>query len=661
MVAVVTTLVCLLLLVDLGHGAGVGTGGITVWTELTLPEQKFEGEIWLARLSPQTDADRNALGIGWTLDSSGWFPTWKLRLSSDVGLIERGSQVLSSVGPAWGHTYESVLSYDETTGHLSVRVKDLTTHAVLVNQTLRLVPSSEHLVVSTTASPLWSASAVRVEETYIPVGVQWDVYGEAATSTGSSPLVLHGNEQLEVRYNVPEGPFTGAFHYALETPDGRRTKLKELEEAGDGGFVVAPSELPVGTFWTVLEYVEGDRVLLAERREVSRGRVTIALRDLALDEDSGAFHGLFTLTTDVSLGEANLDIEAELTPITWDSDAREYLEGTPRYLSVAQVRSEWETGYHEVSASGNVPTSDEPALWRIRLYPRLHLPIHIDADPVESYLPFGFDGYRLGAMSFNIRIPSYKDGVNAWEHRRQAVLDVIAEYSPALIGFQEPWLEQLDFLDRHLTEYERISIKPDRRSGVHNAIYYKTAELERLEWGSFWLSDRPEVAQSATWGNDEARAVIWARFRVRETGQELYFMDTHYHHIDPNEYIAVRSSKLIAERIPGIVGDTPAVLVGDFNNTPPSRAHDILVHDEGAPFRDAWEEATVKRGPMGTFHGWSGEAGRRRIDWVLVRGNIQVDVVEHVSVTPGGVYPTDHWPVYISAYLPIGDGDAGER
>jgi endonuclease/exonuclease/phosphatase family metal-dependent hydrolase len=67
-------------------------------------------------------------------------------------------------------------------------------------------------------------------------------------------------------------------------------------------------------------------------------------------------------------------------------------------------------------------------------------------------------------------------------------------------------------------------------------------------------------------------------------------------------------------------------------------------------FSDAWLTSPRRTGPAGTMHAFTGE-GRGRIDWVLYRGDVEVESVEVITRNEDGLYPSDHFPVLVTARL----------
>ena len=123
-------------------------------------------------------------------------------------------------------------------------------------------------------------------------------------------------------------------------------------------------------------------------------------------------------------------------------------------------------------------------------------------------------------MSFNIRYGTARDGDNAWGLRRDAVVEVIEAFGPALLGVQEALRFQLGELAAALPGYREIGVgRTDGiEAGEYAAIMVDGARLDVLEHGTFWFSDTPEVPGSTSWGNDIPRICTWAHLRDRTSG-----------------------------------------------------------------------------------------------------------------------------------------------
>ncbi len=245
----------------------------------------------------------------------------------------------------------------------------------------------------------------------------------------------------------------------------------------------------------------------------------------------------------------------------------------------------------------------------------------------------------LRVMSFNIRLPIDSDGANRWEARRDIAAAMIRRAAPDVIGTQELFRRQGDDLVARLPRYRWIGI--DRRGGSgdeHMGVFYRTDRLRVERHGNFWLSDTPEVPGSISWGHPYPRMVTWAIFCERD-GRRFALFNTHLPYRAEDEAARERGARLLSERIPGIAGNLPVVVTGDFNTVPDSPTHrrmaDVL--------RDMWLAANTRHGPAATFHGFTGTPDRR-IDWIFARGFAAIRA-ETITAHRGNLYPSDHFPV----------------
>ncbi|GAI37292.1 unnamed protein product [marine sediment metagenome] len=108
----------------------------------------------------------------------------------------------------------------------------------------------------------------------------------------------------------------------------------------------------------------------------------------------------------------------------------------------------------------------------------------------------------LKVMSFNVRTPVDAAPGKRWEDRRAAMVTMILDVQPAVIGTQELVQEQADYLAAHLPGYRWFG--EGRRGGdgdEHMGVFYDSTQMTAEQWGDFWLSDTPDVAGSVSWGN----------------------------------------------------------------------------------------------------------------------------------------------------------------
>ena len=75
-------------------------------------------------------------------------------------------------------------------------------------------------------------------------------------------------------------------------------------------------------------------------------------------------------------------------------------------------------------------------------------------------------------MTYNIRLDTPKDSVNAWPHRAARVASLIRKYNPDILGVQEALHHQLHELIRTLPEYSFVGVGRDdgKELGEYSAI-----------------------------------------------------------------------------------------------------------------------------------------------------------------------------------------------
>ncbi len=249
---------------------------------------------------------------------------------------------------------------------------------------------------------------------------------------------------------------------------------------------------------------------------------------------------------------------------------------------------------------------------------------------------------ELRVMTYNIRLPSKSDGANYWENRKQVAVEMLRRYDPDLFGTQELFYEQGEYLAAQLPDYRWFGrSRRGNHEDEHMGVFYKPAKLELLEKGDFWLSETPDEPGSMSWNVSLPRMVTWGRFRLKETGTEFYFLNTHFPHRRQDAEARVKCAEVIVRFLTKLPAGIPVVLTGDFNDPAGGKVYALLT----GKLRDARAAAAKKAGPEGTFHGFTGKPGEARIDWILFRAPWKVIRAETVTFHSGELYPSDHFPV----------------
>jgi endonuclease/exonuclease/phosphatase family metal-dependent hydrolase len=253
---------------------------------------------------------------------------------------------------------------------------------------------------------------------------------------------------------------------------------------------------------------------------------------------------------------------------------------------------------------------------------------------------------KLVVMSFNVRLPAPGDGANLWDKRRDLFVETIGAAAPDVIGTQELWQIQGDYVVAKLPRYRWFGI--DRRGGhadEHMGVFYRRDRLKLIAHGDFWLSDTPEVPGSISWGNLYPRMVTWGLFETR-AGKRFYLLNTHFPYREQDDAARAKCAALLRTRIAALPAGVPVVLTGDFNIGPDSPPHALLTSD----LADARIAVTAPEGPEATFHNFTGIPDRR-IDWILTRG-FRASAFRTIDAHRGPLYPSDHFPVVATLAWP---------
>lgn len=249
----------------------------------------------------------------------------------------------------------------------------------------------------------------------------------------------------------------------------------------------------------------------------------------------------------------------------------------------------------------------------------------------------------LRVLSFNVRYPAKGDGPNIWENRRDLLVDTIRKQNPDVMGTQELFKLQGDYIVEKLPEYAWFGTsRRGTTEDEHMGVFYKKSRLRLVEWGQFWLSETPDTPGSQSWDVTLPRMVTWGLFEDSGTKRRFYFLNTHFAHRREDEEARRKSAAVIAERIAKLPKNVPVVLTGDFNAPAGGPVHEAMLKTGLTDTRSMGGKNT---GPEGTFHGFGGKPGEARIDWILASPGWSVVSNDAVTHSENGRYPSDHFPV----------------
>ena len=258
----------------------------------------------------------------------------------------------------------------------------------------------------------------------------------------------------------------------------------------------------------------------------------------------------------------------------------------------------------------------------------------------------------LHVMTFNVRrrMPGLTwPPADRWQGRRPRVQALLRTEQPAILGVQEALPDQADAIGQALGDRYRFvghGRRPGRR-GEGCPLFYDAERFELLSWHQQALSDTPDEAGSASWGNVIPRVLVQATLRDRAESTDLLAVNVHL------DVFSGRARLRAAEEIRRLVAGQPlpAIVTGDLNAGPGSPPVRALL--SGGLLTDAWTAAEATRTPeWGTYGGYRRPRAGHRIDWIAVSRGVAVRSAGINDRPVNGGWPSDHLPVQAVVRLP---------
>ncbi len=248
----------------------------------------------------------------------------------------------------------------------------------------------------------------------------------------------------------------------------------------------------------------------------------------------------------------------------------------------------------------------------------------------------------FNVITYNIRMNTPDDGVNAWPLRKDKVAGLLKFHQADIFNVQEALPEQMDDLVKSFPDFDHVGVGRDDgvRKGEHMAVFFKKSRFEKLIDGMFWLSETP-AKPGFGWDAQCNRTVTWIKLKDKITKKTFYVVDTHFDH--RGNKAREESSKLILKSIKEINKENlPLILTGDFNLTKSTIPIQLILKE----LNDAKDKSlSLPYGPDGTSGGFEVKLMPRTIDFIFI--NLKVEVLRFgvLSDSFGLFYPSDHLPV----------------
>ena len=255
-------------------------------------------------------------------------------------------------------------------------------------------------------------------------------------------------------------------------------------------------------------------------------------------------------------------------------------------------------------------------------------------------------GDELKIMSFNVRTTLTESNTdNNWDNRKGACVALIKEHMPSLIGVQEAkYNAHWTYLKEQLAdEYSGFGVNRDNGqesgSGETMGILYNKSVLQKLDGGTFWLSETPDIP-SKGFGANYSRCATWGIFKHRATGKKICYINTHIDH--QSAQAKVEGMKLISRFFQQYRKDHLLFLTADFNMVSSHEAMDVIesyMHNT----REVAPEALTDYDR--TYNGFN-ESTFSIIDHIYCSNDLKVVEYHTINEDYGVPFVSDHYPIY---------------
>ena len=262
-----------------------------------------------------------------------------------------------------------------------------------------------------------------------------------------------------------------------------------------------------------------------------------------------------------------------------------------------------------------------------------------------TFIPRAFAGNdkpaEITVISYNIRMGSAKDGTNSWEYRYPASAMMIDDQKPDIFGLQEAFDYQVKYMDEYCKGYKCVGVgrEDGKHKGEHMSIFYNTKTVKLLKWGTYWLSETPEVP-SKGWDAMCMRTATWTLMKDKKSGKKFYYVNTHLDHVGVEA--RKKGLELIVSRIKDMNTEGyPMILTGDFNTKPSNHILDGL-----NSMMSSARETAVKTDNGVTYNGWGKKGKSKILDYIYYSGFSACTLFEVITKPyMDRTYISDHFPI----------------
>lgn len=334
-------------------------------------------------------------GLEWIKDTSVWWPTWYLALTTEPS-HELASQPVN-VTPVAGHTYQVTFSFDLDAGIVAAELVDTANGKQLFAQSAQVRPYSGHWTIDShrqTATAIYACEDVAYYDCFLPVNVGWQLETRQAGTNAFIPgFFMEWQDEFAIHTWSTGYTLNGGYRIFLEN-NGKVTELGQIESGEEHRLILAGSELPLGKSAVVVEYSQGSRVLFSDRQEISIGSAVVDYQPVKVNNEAKVVEGAVRILSRSSVANLPVKVEAELHKLTWDETKRAYS---------AQVMGRQVVFGGTVSVTAGKPTEipfsmelpKEQGMWKVELVDK----IGVDIDVARRETPRYFATYPSASVA----------------------------------------------------------------------------------------------------------------------------------------------------------------------------------------------------------------------------------------------------------------------
>lgn len=255
-------------------------------------------------------------------------------------------------------------------------------------------------------------------------------------------------------------------------------------------------------------------------------------------------------------------------------------------------------------------------------------------DPVKSLkteTAASIANKSINIMTFNILWDKVTTEPTQWVHRKQSMVNLVKRHRPDIIGIQEGFLHQVNYIKAEI-KYEYFGWGTDdgnahfnnpKTTQSLNPIMYDPNRLSVLGQGVFWYADKTDAP---------------GKFKS----------DTHFSLTDDNR---LKQADLLKTKIKEIAGTSAEIIcIGDFNADPIRDQSYHALSNPNADMTIVDSKLICSSLPLGPSFTGSGLKVNSRssgyeVDHVFIRNIPSCSAYKIITDYEGDYYPSDHFPV----------------